>query len=505
MEQSIWDMTHYRIRDLAQFGEESEDPLGVLVSNPENKNWAIAIDSMDEVIPPIPPDPKYVGKRIGMDRIVVLGPQGKVPAVNMPSCISGCSGVETVTQLPDYGTIDKVYRLENENEPDKFYRWVEDVSAESPSPKTGSFVPIVCNYEMKSGKGTTISDSPDSGYTRQVDLNITAPSSPEANVLSSEVATGLSHTKSGVGDSGAVFPSGQITTGSNFGDSVYVQNVTCNATGHVTALTETAVTYPSTAALVTTPGLVEIAMPDSVQDSPARSHIQPITGAEHSSPGTITPPAGEYVYLAPADHVHSAATLTFANLRDSTGAVDIEYNMAHDVTFNMKDVLHILPPTSIPASDMVLVSTMTAGGTAIWDDFSMTTRTCNSNGHSFVVVGTNTSLITNQSSPFQVIENTIYSVTATIQVKITEGLGLNNPANVPKCYVCIIDIGGVTRKFNIPGSYTFSLPYTLNVNCLYKAGASSTSDHMVNVDVKATLDDNIFSACCVEAKAVELI
>lgn len=469
-----------------------------------------AIRLVRDAQPPAPPepDPKYIGKRIGVDRLIVLGPQNKVPAANMPSCISECSYVMIVSALPNIGNVDYVYCVRTGNKPDRFYRWVLDEAEneinDQDTPKLGSFVPIACNYTYKDGKGTEVVDNGTElkipGESRQIDLVLAEPDSPVAKVLKCTVANGISHTKSGIGDDGAEFPTSQMATVTDFGDTFFEPNITLNATGHTSALTETEITFSSTEAQVSTAGLVKIAAPETDPDAPAISHIQPIS-ASSPSPGTVAPAAGEYVYVAPADHVHSAAKLTFSNLQNSSGAYDIEYNMASDVTLDMMDVLHALPPSNAPSTNMMLQ----AGNSNVtsWTSSPTVNRHYISTGHSFVVVGTNTSLITN--GQFKVLENTLYHVNASIQVKITEGLGLNSPANVPKCYVCVIDVGGVTRSFNIPGSYTFTLPYTVNVDLLYKSGSSSASDHMVNVDVKATLDDNIFSACCELAEASELI
>lgn len=462
--------------------------------------------------PPVPPepDPKYIGKRIGVDRLIVLGPQNKVPAANLPSCISECSYVMVVSVLPNIGNVDYVYCVRTGNKPDRFYRWVLDEAAnefrDPDSPKLGSFVPIACNYTYKDGKGTEVVDngalpqSPE--YTRQIDLVLAEPDSPVTKVLKCTMADGISHTKSGIGDAGAAFPTGQMATGTDFGDTFFEPVIKVNATGHTSSFSETEITFPITEAQVSTAGLVKIAAPETDPDAPAISHIQPIS-ASNPSPGTVAPAAGEYVYVAPVDHVHSAAKLTFSNLQNSSGAYDLEYNMASDVTLDMKEIIHALPPSNTPSANMMLQVDGT--GATKWNDDPTTNRHYTSTGHSFVVVGTNTSLITNQSNLFKVMENTLYMVTATIKVKITEGLGTASPGNVPKSYVCVIDIGGITRSFNIPGSYTFSLPYILQVSVLYLAGTSSSSDHMVNVDVKATLDDNIFSACCENVEAAELI
>lgn len=451
---------------------------------------------------PRPSSGKYFGKRICAERLVVTGPQGKIPAVNMPSCISDCSYVEIVPILPSYGIIGKVYCLRQDGQPDKFYRWVEEAGASPGSPKTGSFVPIACNYTMEPGKGTIVSDGDESRYTRQIDLNIGTPGEPDENVLTSNVAEGIAHSKSGIGDAGGEFAYDAI---SGFGGTFHAPSLTVTSTGHVTGVGSEEITFPATAATTDgvekVTGLVEIAVPSDEPDSPESSHIQPISGT--SSPGTTVPSTDGYVYVASADHVHSASTIAFANLRNSSGTFEIGYNMSSGVTLDMSSILHALPPSNAPTEGMMLQSG--TGSTTSWTSTPTTNRHYTSTGHSYVVVGTGTSLITNQLSPFKVMEDTLYSVDVVVKVKITEGIGANIPGNVPKCYVCVLDIGGVTRTFNIPGSYTFNLPYILNLNCLFKAGQSSASDHMVNVDVKATLDDNIFSACCELAEASELI
>ena len=111
----------------------------------------------------------------------------------------------------------------------------------------------------------------------------------------------LTHALSGV--TPGVYPATPNAEHPDFGNNIYIPNVTVNETGHVTSAGTYTVVIPNTRALSGTPGLVKIG-----------TDIKPI--GPSSSAGTVAPAGGEYVAVAAADHVHSASKLTLTNTNE---------------------------------------------------------------------------------------------------------------------------------------------------------------------------------------------
>ena len=129
MDPQIYKKTHKRIRELNGLSDSEIDPLVTSVSPEITAPWYFAADSAE-------------GGTAGIEasRVLILGPQRRVPAENMLSAISylppdgtAVVAVDTLAQLPAVGSIDKIYRIDHEPGCSVFYvRWVDRDSEDPP-------------------------------------------------------------------------------------------------------------------------------------------------------------------------------------------------------------------------------------------------------------------------------------------------------------------------------------------------------------------------------------
>lgn len=222
------------------------------------------------------------------------------------------------------------------------YRYIPTANAGTAT-EEGEFVPIPSDLVMVNGEGTVVKDDM-SGYSRQIDINIGAPSAEPnggTNVLFIDTQNNsrkLVHSTSGV--TAGTYPATQ-STAPDFGATFNVPKLTVNPTGHVTVAGVDAVTVPATAARAGTKGLVIIG-----EDT----DIKPI-GAPPDGPSIGTIPSSGYVKVAAADHVHTASAFKLWNTNDGNKA----YNGSTEVEYDFRKFLKTKLPASAPA----------AGGTKI--------------------------------------------------------------------------------------------------------------------------------------------
>lgn len=339
----------------------------IISSQSEAEKWALPVDYVKTEDDP---DPDRGTKRVPLNRVALLTESGLVPASMLPSYISTVkrgkmevSGTKwTFTEedtgkkyvcpvAPEAGeetpSIDCIYadtgNTSSQTPSDDYYQY-RFVPAEGSSPNnTGNFVPIPSDLIVKDGEGTKVTDNL-TNYTRQIDVNIDSPVNPGQDGNPLLISGGkLCHAKF-LGNS-ASYPSSSTTT-PGFGGTFYVPSLTVNGTGHVTAGSTTAITMPDNAATTSAAGLVKIG-----------TNIRPIDS--NWDPGTTT--GNPYVYVAAADHVHSAATMTLANT-NVPNKNTIQYNGTDDIYYDTRYTLRAELPRSAPSDGDVLSVTAVEGG-----------------------------------------------------------------------------------------------------------------------------------------------
>lgn len=468
MDSKVYKKTHRRIRDLNGFAAESGDPLHFMFG-PERAKWCIPVDSAN--------DDGSTGindsRRIPLDRVMLLAQNRLVPGINLPSYISRIGECETYTSygdLPGQGNIDTVYQVIKDGI-STFYRWIEDADND-----TAAYVPIRNNYVVVDGEGDVVVDS-GADYTREIDVVIGNPSARRQHILA-VVSGKLVHTKSGVGDSAVSKPTQSAVT--TFGDTFTVPGFTVDSSGHVTSLSESTVTMPSTAASPNAPGLTRVG---------SLSDMHGVGTANAAGSAS----SGGYLLMAPADHAHSAAVLTFTNL--PTGNVTYQMNSA--ATLDMKDTIGALPPANAQpslAEGMFLAATVQSGQdapSAYWTGAGQ-----------YFQQSLNASAA---GSPDRVSvkPDTVYLVSADVVLTVVNPLGASaTVSDIPNIYECVFSFNdslSVSRKVLVPGYTAYSLPFRTTISCLVKTAGSQTV-----LVMSSQIDDNVFSVNCTRLVAQEL-
>lgn len=496
MDPQIYKKTHKRIRELNGLSDSEIDPLVNSVSPEITEPWYFAADS-DE------------GGTAGIEasRVLILGPQRRVPAENMLSAISYLSpdgtavvAVDTLAQLPAVGSIDKIYRIDHEPGCPVFYvRWV-DRDLEDP-PYSPRYAWVATNVPLVHGDGTVISDvvvRTGLPYaTRAVDINIGAPAARDTNILRFSHQR-LVHSKSGVGDSGASAPGAQ--TIATFGDAIKVPEYEVDSTGHVKNLTYSEVTMPDTPASTDDAGLVMVGQTSDIKQIGSSASI-----------GTAN--TDGYMLMAPADHVHTASKLIFTNIPVS-GRERFEYQMSDEKVLDMRD-LHIYPATNNPnAIDANMMLTKVAVNVSQWksDRTAIATNTYSgSTGYHDIPVDGTSAVMSHISN---IAEPGIYLATAELGVFIGMAPVSGTPVNVPFEYACELNMTGdpITRKFNFSG--THGIPTMISgeyydtqrvtVSALLDLTSANAVDLTAKIQIYGTGDGRIFKSNCASFKIVRL-
>lgn len=348
--ESVYHKTHRRINELRDldlaYGEGSTDAkIGEMVRNAQfAAKWTLPVDYVPSENNSASEDELDYTLNITADRLILLGPNRKVPAAFLPSYISYLNAVVTGTLVsetefdvhgePVTPSMDNVYYDTLSHE---YYRWVPQPT-DPDDEDTGKYCPIANGLQMVDGEGTVVNDS-GTDYQRSIDLNLGTPADPYDASVTDEplsiyngqlVHRTLSNTmpanymtRSGPGDN--------QTPG--FGDEFIIPHFSVTGTGHVyDNLTGTAlVRMPSTPATDTVPGLVKIG-----------TTVTQVANA--SSAGTI--PSSGYALVSAADHCHSADPITFTFGRQGD---DVVYRMSEEKTVDFNKILLAKLPANDPA------------------------------------------------------------------------------------------------------------------------------------------------------------
>jgi hypothetical protein len=238
------------------------------------------------------------------------------------------------------------------------YRYVPS-SGYGTAQETGKFVPIPSDLMVIDGRGVKVTDNY-GAKTRRFDVNIgTNPASKASGnanplqIVTQDSKDKLVHCDSGV--TAGTYPNGQ-TANPGFGGTFKVPAVTVDATGHVTGVSDTSITVPSTEARAAVAGLVKVGTTSTAI-------------AAQPDPGTVAP-SGGYVLVAAADHRHNAYTLS---LKNNGTVTDVKYDGSADVEYDMRNVLQAALPTVQPTAGQILVSEAGSGTglgawKAVWKD-----------------------------------------------------------------------------------------------------------------------------------------
>jgi hypothetical protein len=390
------------------------------------------------------------------DNLLLLGPDGKVPARNLPSSISLVEGacVEVAFDPLDEhsqgwteGEIDKVY-CRTSDWITTFYRWYRDDTR-------AEYVVIANNLRFIDGVATVVVDDPSAGtYTRQVDLVLGTPSVTDAGQpLKLSSAQELTHSLSGV--TAGTYPASQQGT-PGFGGSFSVPSCAVNSTGHVTSADGSpAVTVPDTAASSSAAGLVKIGTDDPVS-------IDSASGGGH-----YTPPAGGYVEVAAYDHKHAAASLTVENL---PGFSDV-YDMHASVNVELNKVLAASVPASVPGAANLILGATSGTATAwrsaadTWADDRVSTSGTTSVDTQAKPIGTLAGLVSGKPA----------LVTLNAKISIYASPDAGAVRNLPDFYTATFTMCNVSRTVAVPAHYARSMAYPVSMSMIVIPSGTSAS------------------------------
>ena len=460
MDLSVYKKTHRRIRELNTFEAATAGSITekLLHGGSERDRWYFVLDTEGE-------DDTTAG--ICANRVVLLGENRRVPAMNLPSYISYVtraeSGYHSVSELPEHGSIDAVYRVNDSTTGiTTYYRYVIMGNG------VEQYVPIRNNLKLIDGKATRVKDT---GSTRQIDINLEFPKAYDAAALHYDQTTNaISHSKSlnspvTVGQSGNAQP--------GFGEtSVKVPYFTVNGTGHVTnaAPGDVNVTIPGTIGSAGSPGIATI----------GNSSTTIIASTSPRDPGTVTGAAG----IAAADHTHHAEPITFTHINGG----DVIYDLSAARELDLSKTIMATPPSNSPADGMILVAGQNS--TTQWVP-------ANAAFPCSLVAGTMEQPKDIQGTvTIALIEN--LTVDAIYMVQVYAELSLvNSLANLATTQTLTLSVGGQNISMNVPGSYTFDMPYQVNAHCMVKP---STGTVVINATVDAALH-NYFRITPISVKA----
>ena len=332
-------------------------------------------------------------------------------------------------------SIDVIY---TDNDPDTDYYQYRFVQNPDKSAKDiGTFVPIPSTLMVINGEGTEIYDD-NSKYTRQVNIVIGAPDKRSANSNILEIRNHkLIHTTSGVTAKSYGNPDAQSP---KFGDTFNTVYGTVDTTGHITAMTSPTITIPKTPASSSAAGLVMVG---------SNADVKPIG----SSASVGTKKNGDYIVVAAADHVHTAAKL---QLIHSNVAGDVTYNGSADVTYDMNNILQTRLPSVAPASEDVVLTFNGTGAEWVSVDTLISPSAITCTGTETAVTGTSVTLpIVKKDAigSLNVSGNSITGITAGKVYMVTYNIVLSNSVATPYMHNIGIKFDGMCSCHNLNGSY----------------------------------------------------
>ena len=468
MDSEVYKKTHKRIRELNQFDAEGSDPLYDLVlGNASVWNFPADTRYLDEsgaAISPVPTDNGTL--RITADKLVVLGTNGKVPAVHLPSYISY---IDTKAgTIPDYdpsveGDVSKVYL---DRTTGTFYRYIIKDNG------TSGYYPIANNLTMTDGEGTVVTDarSPSSPKdTRKIDIALGTPIGTYQNTLGITQSGQLVHGVSGV--SAGSYPGDQPQS-VNFGDTFTVPVFTVNSTGHVTGVTTASVTVPST----------------GIDDSGTAGLAT--VGTTVTSIGSTNDPGHASAGVSAVNHVHNAATLGITNFPvgssytyDMSGNVSMDFNQMLGST----SATSVLPNTSPSNGTYVLKAN--ASQQARWvskNDFFATASISNATSSVSNIDNTDPGIL----SWSGLVAGRLYLVNLEIGYRIVNPLVSGSADHLPTVYTLSMYLAGANytaRSFNVNAS---RCPVSSGMHYEYFSIPFVPTGTTVTLHMSA--DDNVF-------------
>lgn len=482
-----------RISQLTQLS--TADVTKLITSRTEAKKWHIVADYRK---PAGSSDADKGSKNIPVDRLGLLtATTGIVPASMLPSYIShmytGRMTVNNGKWTFTYTEVDEDTHAEvthtcvcpgpagaGEEMPkidyvyanqvgDDFqqYRYVPS-SGYGTAQETGNFVPIPSDLMVIDGRGIKVTDN-HGAYTRRFDVNIGTPASKASGnanplqIVTQDSKDKLVHCNSGA--TAGTYPNGQTTTPS-FGGTFKVPTVTVDDTGHVTGVSDTSITVPSTEARAAVAGLVKVGTTSTAI-------------AAQADPGTVAP-SGGYVLVAAADHRHNAYTLTLKN--NGTGA-DVKYDGSADVEYDVRNVLQAALPTVQPAAGQILVSEAGSGTglgawKAVWKD---STAVVNPEYVFFSVGGTVGGNLTVSNKTSLVLDATASATSISLgglrsgkTYVVSYGLALQAGSAGSSLVTYTLSAGGASATHVLDESVT-GIPNYVNGTLMFTASASTAT------------------------------
>lgn len=517
MDPIIYKKTHKRIRELNPFtpGSPGEDPLESLVYLKESRKWRAVLDKTAGIDGHIPSD----SYGIPLSRLVVLSQNRKVPAAFLPSSISSGSDDRIIEceyhsgstdpreALPDsgdadYGNFGVVYKvLMPSGQSDLFYRYVPSARRSEDEPWYYVYCSIPSKCKYIDGLGTVVHDdiSLSSGkYYRQIDIDVGSPIAHRNTLIAiNGNADGpLVHTRSAHISSETTEPSS--SSGSGFGDAFYILSATLDAelAGHIDNASESELRFPSTAATTSTPGLVTVG-----------TDIKSI--ASDNDAGTIGP---LYTAVAAADHKHKMSALEFTDANTIDGG-NITYAGHQPVSYDFRRILYATLPANPPSEASILTSSgatvvdqqgeIIQCGQAAWKPVSQTFHTESFSGSgSRTTVGTSDTTL---CTLYGLTTDCIYLVTAQLDASIVAGAGSAQLGPVPTTHSLKLLVGNIDKYVNLPGSWTYDMPWAGTVSWIIKASGPSIVLYGA-IEGNSVNDNytNIFGVQCTNMTAVRL-
>ena len=467
MDSEVYKKTHKRIRELNQFDAEGSDPLYDLVlGNASVWNFPADTRFLDESGAEISPVPTDNGTlRITADKLVVLGPNGKVPAAKLPSYISYVGRAVPLVDPSTPGDVGTVYYVDD-GAIRTYYRYIVKDGG------TSGYYPIANNLKLADGEGTVVTDarSPSSPKdTRKIDIALGTPIGTYQNTLGITQSGQLVHGVSGV--SAGSYPGDQPQS-VNFGDTFTVPVFTVNSTGHVTGVTTASVTVPST----------------GIDDSGTAGLAT--VGTTVTSIGSTNDPGHASAGVSAVDHVHDAADLVITNFPvgspytyDMSGNVTIDFNQMLGST-NAASVL----PNAAPSNGTYVLKA-NASQQARWvskNDFFATASISNATSSVSNIDNTDPGIL----SWSGLVAGRLYLVNLEIGYRIVNPLVSGSADHLPTVYTLSMYLDGANytaRSFNVNAA---RCPVSTGMHYEYFSIPFVPTGTTVTLHMSA--DDNVF-------------
>ena len=468
MDQELYNRTHKRIVDLNPFSDDGEDPCATLTR-----------DTVSQWVAPV--DHEVTGAQnnsyaIPVDRLMILGPDRKVMAKNLPSFISYVGEVVNLNRAVA-GDISKVYK-EVVNGIVTYYRYLPDETVQLEK----RYVPIANNLKLVDGDGTVVTDQPSVGHSRKLDVDIAVPTAHVDTVLGisgGKLVHSLSAAFDAVAQSGT-FPAVQPnTTNTDFSDAsknyFYVSKSSFDSTGHLSEkFADSRIVFPATQSAPGTAGIVNIS-------ATAPEPIGNNASAGNSASGIVSA----------ADHIHSASVFQFTNYPSAGQLTTVSYGMSDDRRLDFSNILGTgLPDQKSAVTEPRILSYN--GTKSEWKSVAELfthQKAESSTGTTPVATNTTVAAIGGLTAGYLYL------------IRLAGNFGLqpisgNDVQPRLSIYTVTVNMGGEIRKFNVNAANSTS-PQCFNVCSIYL----STGTY---VSITATCESGVVNMTVDEATAIRL-